>query len=55
MFYYNPNIFPREEYELRKSENMRFAESVGATDVMFAVSGFTACGPVYSYIEGLLS
>lgn len=32
-----------------------FAESVGATDVMFAVSGFTACGPVYSYIEGLLS
>ena len=30
VFYYNPNIFPREEYELRKSENMRFAESVGA-------------------------
>ncbi len=30
VFYYNPNIFPREEYELRKSENMKFAESVGA-------------------------
>ncbi len=26
IFFYNPNIHPREEYELRKSENIRFAE-----------------------------
>ncbi|MBO6102647.1 MAG: epoxyqueuosine reductase QueH [Opitutales bacterium] len=29
IFYYNPNIFPNVEYELRKSENMRYAESLG--------------------------
>ena len=26
IFFYNPNIHPRKEYELRKSENIRFAE-----------------------------
>ncbi len=26
IFFYNPNIHPREEYELRKAENIRFAE-----------------------------
>ncbi len=26
VFFYNPNIHPRKEYELRKQENMRFAE-----------------------------
>jgi len=26
IFFYNPNIHPRPEYELRKRENMRFAE-----------------------------
>jgi epoxyqueuosine reductase len=26
IFFYNPNIHPLKEYELRKSENMRFAE-----------------------------
>jgi len=26
IFFYNPNIHPREEYELRKQENIRFAE-----------------------------
>ncbi|MEO6052733.1 MAG: epoxyqueuosine reductase QueH [Chthoniobacterales bacterium] len=26
IFFYNPNIHPREEYEIRKSENIRFAE-----------------------------
>ena len=26
VYFYNPNIHPREEYELRKSENIRFAE-----------------------------
>ncbi len=29
IFFYNPNIHPREEYELRKSENIRFAEKLG--------------------------
>jgi len=26
IFFYNPNIHPRKEYELRKEENIRFAE-----------------------------
>ena len=26
IFFYNPNIHPRKEYELRKEENVRFAE-----------------------------
>ncbi|NYT26737.1 MAG: epoxyqueuosine reductase QueH [Candidatus Thiodubiliella endoseptemdiera] len=29
IFFYNPNIHPREEYELRKEENIRFAEKLG--------------------------
>jgi predicted adenine nucleotide alpha hydrolase (AANH) superfamily ATPase len=29
IFFYNPNIHPRKEYELRKSENIRFAEKEG--------------------------
>ena len=29
IFYYNPNIFPREEYEIRKQESKRHAESLG--------------------------
>jgi predicted adenine nucleotide alpha hydrolase (AANH) superfamily ATPase len=29
IFFYNPNIHPRKEYELRKSENIRFAEKHG--------------------------
>jgi predicted adenine nucleotide alpha hydrolase (AANH) superfamily ATPase len=29
IFFYNPNIHPLEEYELRKSENIRFAEQFG--------------------------
>jgi predicted adenine nucleotide alpha hydrolase (AANH) superfamily ATPase len=29
IYFYNPNIHPREEYELRKSENIRFAEKAG--------------------------
>ncbi len=29
IFFYNPNIHPREEYELRKAENIRFAEKHG--------------------------
>lgn len=29
VYFYNPNIHPREEYELRKTENIRFAEKMG--------------------------
>lgn len=29
IFFYNPNIHPKEEYELRKAENMRFAQKLG--------------------------
>lgn len=29
IFFYNPNIHPREEYDIRKEENVRFAEKMG--------------------------
>ena len=29
LFYYNPNIWPREEYEIRKNESKRHAEGLG--------------------------
>ena len=29
VLYYNPNIYPREEYEIRKEESKRHAESLG--------------------------
>ena len=29
IFYYNPNIWPREEYEIRKQESKRHAEGLG--------------------------
>ena len=29
IFFYNPNIHPKEEYEIRKDENIRFAEKLG--------------------------
>lgn len=29
IYFYNPNIHPRDEYELRKQENIRFAEKEG--------------------------
>jgi predicted adenine nucleotide alpha hydrolase (AANH) superfamily ATPase len=29
IYFYNPNIHPRQEYELRKQENIRFAEKHG--------------------------
>ena len=29
IYYYNPNIYPLEEYEIRKAENKRYAESLG--------------------------
>ncbi len=29
IYYFNPNIWPREEYEIRKNESKRHAESLG--------------------------
>lgn len=29
ILFYNPNIHPRDEYELRKQENMRYADTLG--------------------------
>ena len=29
IFFYNPNIHPKKEYEIRKDENIRFAEKCG--------------------------
>jgi len=29
VYFYNPNIHPRKEYELRKEENIRYAEKTG--------------------------
>ena len=29
VFFYNPNIHPRREYEIRKQENIRFAQAMG--------------------------
>ena len=29
IYFYNPNIHPMEEYEIRKEENIRFAEKLG--------------------------
>ena len=29
LFFYNPNIHPKKEYEIRKNENIRFAEKLG--------------------------
>jgi predicted adenine nucleotide alpha hydrolase (AANH) superfamily ATPase len=29
VFFYNPNIHPRREYEIRKTENIRYAEKIG--------------------------
>ena len=31
IYYYNPNIYPQEEYEIRKNESKRHAESLGIT------------------------
>jgi len=31
IYYYNPNIWPREEYEIRKNESKRHAEGLGIT------------------------
>ena len=29
VFFYNPNIHPKKEYEIRKQENVRYAKALG--------------------------
>ena len=31
IFFYNPNIHPKKEYEIRKQENIRFAQNITLT------------------------
>lgn len=33
IFFYNPNIHPKQEYEIRKNENIRFAQKMGISFV----------------------
>jgi predicted adenine nucleotide alpha hydrolase (AANH) superfamily ATPase len=53
VFYYNPNIFPQEEYEHRKSEQIRllkeagFCEGVGYFDLDYDHAEFT------DFVKGL--
>jgi predicted adenine nucleotide alpha hydrolase (AANH) superfamily ATPase len=44
IFFYNPNIHPRREYELRKEENVRFAgkHSVPFVDVDYDTDNWFA-------------
>ena len=37
IFYYNPNIFPREEYEIRKNESKRHAEGCTRCELCFTM------------------
>ena len=40
IYFYNPNIHPREEYEIRKEENIRFAEKLLCKSNVFFFSYF---------------
>ena len=45
IYYFNPNIYPQEEYEIRKNESKRHAESLGITwidDDRLRVTGYGA-------------
>ena len=33
VFFYNPNIHPKKEYEIRKSEDKKFCEKVGVQHI----------------------
>ena len=33
VFFYNPNIHPKKEYEIRKSEDKKFCEKVGVRHI----------------------
>lgn len=54
IFYFNPNIYPLEEYEIRKSESKRHAESLGITWIdadRFRTGASQPCG--YGHEEWL--
>ena len=56
IYYFNPNIFPREEYEKRKNESKRHAESLGITwfdGDRFRTGASNPCG--YGHEEWLRS
>ena len=47
IYYFNPNIYPLEEYEIRKNESKRHAESLGITwidDDRFRTGASQPCG-----------
>ena len=54
IYYYNPNIYPQEEYEIRKNESKRHAESLGIQwidDDRFRTGASQPCG--YGHNEWL--
>ena len=56
IYYYNPNIYPREEYEIRKNESKRHADSLGVQWIdgdRFRTGASNPCG--YGHAEWLFS
>jgi predicted adenine nucleotide alpha hydrolase (AANH) superfamily ATPase len=49
IFFYNPNIHPRHEYEIRKSENIKFAEKM---NIPFIDADYDT-GNWFSRVKGL--
>ena len=52
VYFYNPNIHPTDEYEIRKEENRRFCEKVGfdCIDGDYAVSYTHLTLPTTPYV-----
>ena len=48
LFFYNPNIFPQQEYLLRKGELVRYAESLSVPWIPMIGTGGTLYGSVLS-------
>ncbi len=53
VFFYNPNIFPREEYEFRKREQKRFIEEFPAAHKVNLVECDYDSENFYKRVEGL--
>ncbi|HNX94008.1 MAG TPA: epoxyqueuosine reductase QueH [Holophaga sp.] len=49
VFFYNPNIYPIQEYERRKMENLRFAQKLG---IPFVDADYD-CETWFAHIQGL--
>ena len=47
IYYFNPNIYPQEEYEIRKNESKRHAESLGITWIDDDGLRMTGYGPAH--------